>query len=63
MERDNCKAGGGTKGEEEDKFPFKREYVGQVDSNGMANASTAEEGGGKGGDNMQLMFSKLISSI
>ena len=52
-ERDDREAGVGTKGEEDDKFMCKGEYVGQVDANGMANASTTEEGGGRGGG-MQL---------
>ena len=52
-ERDDREAGVGTKGEEDEKFLFKAEYIGQVDANGMANASAAEEGGRRGGD-MQL---------
>ncbi len=38
-ERDDCKVGGGTKGQEDDKFLFKGGYVNQVDANGMAIAS------------------------
>ena len=60
MERDDHEAGVGTKGEENDKFLFKGEYVSQVDANGMANASAAKEGGGRGGG-MQLCSLKLIS--
>ena len=61
-EWDNRKAGGGTKGEKDDKFLFKGGYVGQVDANEMVNASVAKEGGGRGGD-MQLCSLKLINSI
>ena len=60
-ERDNCEVGEGRKGEENDKSLFKGEHIGQVEANGMANGSTAKEGGGRGGG-IQLMFSKLISS-
>ncbi len=53
--------GGGTKGEEDDKFLFKGGYISQVDADGMTNAGATEEGGGRGGG-MQLMSSKLISN-
>jgi hypothetical protein len=54
-ERDDREAGVGTKGEENDKFLFKGEYIGQVSANGMVNASAAKEGGGRGGG---IVFSK-----